>query len=212
MIDAGHGGRDPGAVGPGGAKEKRIALTVALLTGGILAAAGVDVFYTRKDDTFLELPERAKLANATSVDLFLSVHCNSAGTPASGFEVYTTPGQTLSDAYATELFMAFGREFPAMPKRVDSKDGDPDKEAEFAVLRLTRMPAVLFELEFIHTVQGAAFLQDPVNQDKCAKALAAGTLVHLGRKVPPVLSVTDGEVNFRGEVKRLATELLRLTG
>jgi N-acetylmuramoyl-L-alanine amidase len=179
MIDAGHGGEDPGAVGPGGLQEKAVALSVAMLTGALLVEAGVDVYYTRKTDVFVALPERARLANDRGVDVLLSIHCNSAKIPASGFEVFTTPGDTGADPFATELFKAFGAEFPTMPRRVDTKDGDPDKEADFAVLRKSRMPAALFELEFIHTAQGEDFLSNPQNQLRCARALAAGTLAHL---------------------------------
>ena len=92
-IDAGHGGHDPGAVGPTGKREKDTALAVTLLLGSRLEAAGLQVFYTRKDDKFLELPERAALANNLGVDPFLSIHCNAASSPARGFEVFTKIGR-----------------------------------------------------------------------------------------------------------------------
>jgi N-acetylmuramoyl-L-alanine amidase len=211
FLDAGHGGKDFGAVGAGGTREKDVALAVVLLTGSILIGAGVDVFYSRKDDRFLELSERAKMANSLGVDRFLSVHCNSAKVPAEGFEVFTTPGQTRADAFATELFKSFGVEFPTQPKRVDTTDGDPDKEANFAVLRLSSMPAALFELGFIHTPGGEAFLKNPVNQARFAKALAAGVLSDLGlasATAPhgPLPSPAD----LRSEVARIAQELFAL--
>ena len=143
ILDAGHGGKDSGAVGPGGLQEKAVALSVVMLLGALLIEAGVDVHYTRKSDVFIELAERARLGNEKGVDLFVSVHCNSADNPAGGFEVYTTPGKTKSDDAATECFKTFGDEFPSARRRMDSSDGDPDKEANFAVLRLSHGAALL---------------------------------------------------------------------
>lgn len=179
-IDAGHGGQDSGALGPNGLKEKDVALSVSMLLGGLLAA-DFTVVYTRRDDTFVALDRRATVANDAQAAAFLSIHCNS-GDPGSGdgYEVYTTPGLTASDAMATELFAAFAAEFPEKRKRMDLSDGDPDKEANFAVIRRTRMRAALFELEFIHTSPGESWLGDARNQARCARALAAGMRKHFG--------------------------------
>lgn len=199
-IDAGHGAHDSGAVGPKGLKEKDVVLAVALLTGQLLTAAGVDVFYTRKDDTFLPLHDRAEVANHLATDLFLSIHCNSG--PAGqgdGFEVFTTPGETASDPFATALFLAYAEAFPEKRKRVDSRDGDPDKEASFVVLKQTRMPSALFELEFIHTRPGEAWLAAAANQQACAAALAKGVLRHL-----------PGLPSVKAELRRIVTELSTL--
>ncbi len=77
VIDAGHGGRDPGAVGKRG-KEKDIALSVALKVGGYIEEniPDVEVIYTRKTDVFVELKQRAEIANKAEADLFLSIHVN----------------------------------------------------------------------------------------------------------------------------------------
>ncbi len=83
-IDAGHGGKDPGAVGKR-SKEKNIALSIALKLGQYIEnqMSDVDVFYTRKTDVFVELYERAQIANRNKSDLFISIHVNSVkkGTP-----------------------------------------------------------------------------------------------------------------------------------
>ncbi|MCW1884002.1 N-acetylmuramoyl-L-alanine amidase [Luteolibacter flavescens] len=216
MIDAGHGGKDPGAVGPGGLREKDVALKVAQLLGAMLALAGVTVFFTRSDDRFLELAQRADLANKAEVDLFLSIHCNSASTPARGFEVFTTPGQTAADPFATELFKAYALKFPTLPKRMDASDGDPDKEASFAVLRLSKMPAALFELDFISAPGGEGFLGDDKMQVEMAMALADGVLAHL-RMVPSAAPVAPAAPTtsiplptVKSELRRLVTELSTL--
>jgi N-acetylmuramoyl-L-alanine amidase len=80
VIDAGHGGKDPGALGSY-SKEKDLALSVALQVGKYVEQnlPGVEVIYTRKTDVFLELKERSNIANRNRADLFISIHCNAAG-------------------------------------------------------------------------------------------------------------------------------------
>ncbi|RLD52333.1 MAG: N-acetylmuramoyl-L-alanine amidase, partial [Bacteroidetes bacterium] len=77
VIDAGHGGKDPGAVGKY-SKEKDIALSIALKTGNYIQKnlPDVEVIYTRKTDIFVELHNRARIANDNEADLFISIHCN----------------------------------------------------------------------------------------------------------------------------------------
>jgi len=179
-IDAGHGGKDPGAVGLRGRREKDIALAVALRTGLILQNAGLRVVQTRMDDRFLELHERAEIANRADADLFLSIHCNSATSrSANGFEVFTSAGQTAADPFATAMIQEFAKRFFEKRLRADMSDGDPDKEAQFAVLRSTTMPAVLFELDFISNPTLELWLADADNQAAMAEALADGVLRHL---------------------------------
>ncbi len=78
VIDAGHGGKDSGSLGKK-AQEKNIALNIALKVGEYLTTHldNVKVVYTRRDDTFLELHERAQIANDAKADIFISIHCNS---------------------------------------------------------------------------------------------------------------------------------------
>ncbi len=88
VLDAGHGGKDPGNMG-NGYKEKDIALSIILQIGEALEKSGnVEVIYTRKKDVFIELNERAKIANDARADLFVSVHCNSHSSQASGTETF----------------------------------------------------------------------------------------------------------------------------
>ncbi len=77
-IDAGHGGNDPGALGPSGLKEKDVTLAVAHKLAPILARLGIQVTLTRDDDRFVTLEERTARANAFGADLFVSIHCNAA--------------------------------------------------------------------------------------------------------------------------------------
>ncbi len=90
VIDAGHGGKDPGAVGKN-SKEKDIALAIALKTGHYIRQnlPDVEVIYTRKTDVFVELHKRAEIANKSKADLFISIHCNANKSPnPSGTETY----------------------------------------------------------------------------------------------------------------------------
>lgn len=89
VLDAGHGGKDPGTLGKDN-YEKDIALAVVLEVGRILKEElpDVKVIYTRKTDVFIELNERTAIANRNHADLFISVHCNSAGPKSVGSETY----------------------------------------------------------------------------------------------------------------------------
>lgn len=84
VLDAGHGGHDPGNLG-NGYLEKNIALNIVLNTGAILERTpGIKVIYTRKDDTFIDLYVRGEIANKANADLFVSVHCDSHTSNAHG--------------------------------------------------------------------------------------------------------------------------------
>lgn len=75
-LDPGHGGGDPGALGPSGLREKEVTLAVARRAAPILARSGIQVTLTRDDDRFVTLEERTARANALGADLFVSIHCN----------------------------------------------------------------------------------------------------------------------------------------
>lgn len=89
VLDAGHGGKDPGRPTNFGYKEKDIALKIVLKVGENLSKhKNIKVIYTRKTDVFLELRQRAKIANKADADLFVSVHCNAHDSQAYGTETY----------------------------------------------------------------------------------------------------------------------------
>jgi len=90
VIDPGHGGDDPGAIGPGGLKEKDVTLAIARYLKRILEERyNLRVYLTREDDRYLELKERTKIANKKAADLFVSIHANaSPRRKASGIETY----------------------------------------------------------------------------------------------------------------------------
>ncbi len=89
VLDAGHGGKDPGRPTNFGYKEKDIALDIVLKIGSNLEKNGdIKVIYTRKTDVFIELRQRAKIANKADADLFVSIHCNAHNSQAYGTETY----------------------------------------------------------------------------------------------------------------------------
>jgi N-acetylmuramoyl-L-alanine amidase len=190
LIDPGHGGRDSGAVSQDGKTlEKDIVLKVGARVYELLALYSGQPYLSRNHDVFLTLSERAEKANKLDSDL-LSIHCNAGG--GRGFEVFTSPGQTRSDPWATLILEELSDSFPERPVRTDVRDGDPDKEARFTVLTKTRRAAVLVELGFIDTVLGEAFLTDSLNQENLARAIARATLrfngIRVGRKFAKVTS------------------------
>ena len=99
VIDAGHGGKDPGTIGKT-SQEKDVALAIALKVGGYISELlpDVEVIYTRKTDVFIELKERANIANRNRADLFVSIHCNAISSP---------------NAYGTETYVMGSRNFNA---------------------------------------------------------------------------------------------------
>jgi len=89
VIDPGHGGKDPGAIGPSGLKEKDVTLCIARLVRDKLKKAGYKVIMTRDRDKFISLWKRVYIANKENADLFISIHANSSRSRrACGFEVY----------------------------------------------------------------------------------------------------------------------------
>ena len=96
VLDAGHGGKDPGAVGKYGTMEKDVVLDIVKRTGELLEKSGVKVFYTRDEDVFVPLLERTKMANDTNGKLFVSIHANAnKNRKIQGFETYLLrPGKS----------------------------------------------------------------------------------------------------------------------
>ncbi len=170
VLDAGHGGRDPGATSPvAPVIEKEVALRVALLTGAALQRQRVGVVYTRQDDRFIPLAARAALAGRSGASLLLSVHVNAASDPAvRGAEAWHRPGGAgAALASATLAGLA-----PVLQGHDLTVRGTRDG-SHLAVLRAS-VPAVLVELGYLTNRQEARLLTRPAYLEELARGLVAG--------------------------------------
>ncbi len=103
VVDAGHGGKDPGCIGKGGTREKDIVLSVARKLKTQLDANGFQTYLTRSGDTYLKLAQRAEIAEKKKADLFISLHANANPSRAmKGFSIYTL-SEKASDEEAKKL-------------------------------------------------------------------------------------------------------------
>lgn len=174
VIDPGHGGPDPGAVGIGGLRETDVVLDVSLQVARILQARGVQVLMTRTTDVDVDLPPRVALANSSSADAFVSIHANAlsmARPDVNGVETFYFQGgrsAALSEAIQRQL-MAVS---PGTPDR-GSRPG------RFFVIRRTVMPSALTEMGFVTGEIDAPRLADPEFRRRLAQAVATGILNYL---------------------------------
>ena len=169
MLDAGHGGKDPGAVNRGlRLTEAAINLSVAKKTREALQKLGAACYLTRNSDVFVDLAERARMSNALGADLFISLHCNAAESDAAhGFESYTSRGVTEADEFNQILLDTWCATFPFQSVRAGGL-----KEANFAVLRGTKAPAILIEMGFISNAVEAKMLDSEEWQAHAAHTIA----------------------------------------
>ncbi len=191
VIDAGHGGADPGAVGCS-LEEEDIVLDVALRLRTLLEAGGLRVALTRDMDESVGLSARASFANAMSADGFVSIHSNAnGGTPASGTETFIS-----NAAGARSLSLA-----TLLQREMIAEWGLPDrgvKRADFVVVRDTAMPAALTELAFTNRCDpDAMLLGNPDERQAMAGAKARAVFEWLG--VAPTMGGTMRGVVFEDQ-------------
>jgi N-acetylmuramoyl-L-alanine amidase len=176
VLDPGHGGPDPGAVGIGGLSEIDIVDPVANRVAALLRESGVEPVLTRTGNYDLDLDPRVDLANRIPANLFVSIHANaiSMSRPdVNGIETYYyQSGSYLADTIHESLIDATG-----------SNDRGV-RTARFYVLRYTDMPAVLLELGFVTGDQDAPRLRDPDHQEILARGIARGILEYIERYCP----------------------------
>lgn len=166
-VDPGHGGHDPGALGPSGSQEKQVNLGVALRLRDLLVQAGAQVQLTRQDDRFVELRARIQGANAAKADIFVSIHANSASNPqAAGIETYYWDNHPDSARLAQAIHRHLVEDLGLRDRGV--------KKNDYLVLREAQMPAVLVELGFISNPEEERLLTDPSFQQRAAIAIQKG--------------------------------------
>ncbi|OOC60932.1 N-acetylmuramoyl-L-alanine amidase family protein [Paenibacillus ihbetae] len=165
VIDAGHGDHDPGAIGVTKKREKDFNLAMALKVEKLLAnEPNIDVVLTRSTDKFLELKDRAKLANDLKADVFISIHANSGPSAATGTETYyyDQSDKALAAALHKEIVKAMGLKDRGV------------RYGNFHVIRETKMPGALLEVGFMSNKTDESKLFDPATQDRVAAAIVRG--------------------------------------
>jgi N-acetylmuramoyl-L-alanine amidase len=169
MHDPGHGGVDSGALG-NGLLEKDLTLKISIYFGGILNEyKNVEVKATRSSDTFISLSDRAAMANNWGADYFVSFHINSFDGKTSGFESYIYKG--LPQNGVTSNYQRIMNEEILKSNKLINRGF---KQADFAVLRETSMPAILTENGFIDFEEDAAKLKNDSYLYTIAEAHAIG--------------------------------------
>lgn len=173
VIDPGHGGRDPGAVGIGGLREVTVVNDVSMRVASILQQRGVQVVLTRNPGQFVDLAPRVSIAERADADLFVSIHANaiSMSRPeVNGAETYyysSAQGRQLAQSIQQAILQYTGM-------------GDRGvREARFYVLRNTSMPSALVETGFVTGAQDAPRLNNPAFRARMAEAIALGILNYL---------------------------------
>lgn len=172
VIDPGHGGRDPGAIGIGGLQEKRIVLSIALEVTKLLKRQGINAVMTRSGDYFVSLPGRVKRAENSNANLFVSIHANAVGgnnSQVNGIETYY-----FSSGYRLSLSI-----HRSILRQVQVANNRGVKKARFYVLRKTSMPATLVEVGFVTGRIDHRNLNSANYRQKLAKAIADGIIQYL---------------------------------
>jgi len=173
VIDPGHGGPDPGAVGIGGLRETDVVLDVCLQVARLLQARGVQVLMTRTTEVDVDLPPRVALANSSRADAFVSVHANA-------LSLYRPDVNGIESFYFQEAGRPSRNLAAALQQQMLSiSPGSPDrgvKPARFFVIRRTVMPSTLVEMGFVTGALDAPRLADAAYRRRMALALATGVL------------------------------------
>ena len=167
VVDAGHGGHDPGAIAVTGLHEKIVNLDIALKVASLLEGEGLRVTLSRAGDRFVSLDRRSNLANRANADLFVSVHADASDNPrARGFTVYIHRSAS-ADARAAAKHIE-----QAMAETEIASRGI--RGAGFHVLRETESPAVLVELGYLTNRGDAQLLGDSAVRERLAQAITNG--------------------------------------
>ena len=178
VIDPGHGGPDPGAIGIRGLRETDVVLDVSLQVAALLRARGVEVLMTRTREVDVDLPPRVSLANRSQATAFISIHANALNMrrpDVNGIETFffSDPRSGRLASYLQQQMMNVS---PGTPNR-------GVRRGRFFVIRRTAMPAALIEMGFVTGAIDAPRLARPDHRRRLALAIAAGTLDYLKREV-----------------------------
>ncbi|TJX15867.1 AMIN domain-containing protein [Tissierella creatinini] len=174
VLDPGHGGKDPGAISPNGTKEKDVNLIIGLKTRDKLEALKYDVIMTRTNDTFIDLYERARIANQNNADIFISIHHNSAlNNGVRGLEILYCPrGQgtaKVDDQYPLAESISKG-----IIETTKGNDRGIKQRSDLVVIRNTNMSAVLIEVGYLSNASDEANIVSDAYQNKVVEGIILG--------------------------------------
>jgi N-acetylmuramoyl-L-alanine amidase len=171
VIDPGHGGADPGAVGRGNIYEKEIVLDIARQVAAILTQNGVSAVLTRNSDEEVELQPRVDIAERANATLFVSIHANSIS--------LDRPDVNGLETYYFESGLGLANAIHASILRTASIEDRRVRKARFYVIRKTSMPSVLVETGFVTGATDAANLSTAAHRQNMARGIAQGILQYL---------------------------------
>ncbi len=171
ILDAGHGGSNPGAV-YGGRREKEDALAIVFAVGERLQEAGVEVYYTRVTDVYESPYEKAMEANLIGGDYFVSIHRNSSVYP----NQYTGVESLVYNKFSAAAILA--ENINEQLENIGWKNLGVNERPNLIVLNRTEMPAVLVEVGFINTEDDNLLLDAKFEQT--AEAIANGIINTVG--------------------------------
>lgn len=202
MLDAGHGGSDPGAV-YNGRQEKDDALQLTLVVGEILENNGIDVSYTRTTDIYQTPFEKAQIANAAGVDYFISFHRNSSprANQYNGVEVLLYDKSGIKYEMAENILGALGE--------IGFREIGVKERPGLVVLRRTKMPALLVEAGFINSDEDNRLFDE--NFQEMAQAIAEAILGTLNQETvegPLYYRVQTGAFRNRENADRMLYQLM----
>ncbi|MFW6294134.1 MAG: N-acetylmuramoyl-L-alanine amidase [Halanaerobium sp.] len=173
IVDAGHGGFDPGAIGVTGLEEKIPNLAIAKEIASILADNEQEVLLTREKDEFHSLQQRVKFANDREADLFVSIHANSFNkSQTSGVETYYNQNEDDQNRFLAEkIHDKLGRGLDIFDRGI--------KESNFYVIKYTEMPSALVEVAFLSNPEEEKMLDSEDFQNQSASLIVEGILDYL---------------------------------
>ena len=202
VLDAGHGGHDPGA-GANGAREKDINLKAVHTLGRILSSYGVDVRYSRKTDVYLKLKERTAFANDNKADVFISMHCNAMpkGKRAAGLEFYIMALPSDRDAMQLAIY-----------ENKEISGGDSHADAEQRSDKKTKLLLkILGDMQQNDKINESTNLAEVLHKSAKSSGLPmrkvgqAPFFVLRGAGMPAVL-IEMGYLTDAGEARKLMTQ------
>ncbi|MRX72173.1 SH3 domain-containing protein [Bacillus lacus] len=171
IIDAGHGGTDPGAIGPTGLREKEVALAVAKHLATYLTSNGAHVSYTRETDIYLTLDQRTTISNSSDHDIFVSIHANaSTNKSARGTETFFNLAYNFNGDKSSILSRLIQQE---LVKQLNTTDRG-SKAANFYVLRYNNLPSALVELAFMSNPTEENMLRQDLVRKRAAEGIYNG--------------------------------------